>query len=104
MLVRLLYASRVVDPQPDVIESILAQSRQFNPSTGITGILVYSGDIFLQAIEGGRQAVANCMATFKKTLVTRKLCFCTMKKFCSAVSVDGPWAKSMCLVSIPASC
>ncbi|MEY3771351.1 MAG: hypothetical protein RJA08_997, partial [Pseudomonadota bacterium] len=30
MLVRLLYASRVVDPQPDVIESILAQSRQFN--------------------------------------------------------------------------
>jgi hypothetical protein len=35
MLVRLLYASRVVDPQPDVIESILAQSRQFNPSTGI---------------------------------------------------------------------
>ena len=49
MLVRLLYASRAVDPQPTVIESILAQSRQFNPSTGITGILVYSGDIFLQA-------------------------------------------------------
>ena len=46
MLVRLLYASRAVDPQPSVIESILAQSRQFNPSTGITGILVYGGGIF----------------------------------------------------------
>jgi len=59
MLVRLLYASRAVDPQPSVIESILAQSRQFNPSTGITGILVYGGGIFLQAIEGGREAVSD---------------------------------------------
>ena len=66
MLVRLLYASRVVDPQPDVIESILAQSRQFNPSTGITGILVYSGDIFLQAIEGGRQAVSELYGHIQK--------------------------------------
>ena len=59
MLVRLLYASRAVDPQPSVIESILAQSRQFNPSTGITGILVYGGGIFLQAIEGGRSPVSD---------------------------------------------
>jgi hypothetical protein len=59
MLVRLLYASRAVDPHPEVIESILAQSRQFNPSTGITGILVYGGGIFLQAIEGGREAVSD---------------------------------------------
>ena len=66
MLVRLLYASRVVDPQPDVIESILAQSRQFNPSTGITGILVYSGDIFLQAIEGGREAVSDLYGHIQK--------------------------------------
>ena len=57
MLVRLLYASRAVDPKPEVIEVILAQSRQFNPATGITGILCYGGGIFLQAIEGGREAV-----------------------------------------------
>ena len=66
MLVRLLYASRAVDPQPNVIESILAQSRQFNPSTGITGILVYGGGIFLQAIEGGREAVSDLYGHIQK--------------------------------------
>lgn len=59
MLVRLLYASRAVDARPETIESILAQSRQFNPSCGITGILCYGGGIFLQAIEGGRTAVSE---------------------------------------------
>lgn len=57
MLVRLLYASRAVDPSDTAIESILSQSRQFNPTCGITGILCYGGGIFLQAIEGGRNAV-----------------------------------------------
>jgi hypothetical protein len=57
MLVRLLYASRAVDPSEVAIESILSQSRQFNPTCGITGILCYGGGIFLQAIEGGRNAV-----------------------------------------------
>jgi hypothetical protein len=58
MLVRLLYASRAADPvtQP-VIESILAQSRNHNPALGITGILCHGGDIYLQALEGGREAV-----------------------------------------------
>jgi hypothetical protein len=66
MLVRLLYASRAVDPQPAVIDSILAQSRQYNPSTGITGILVYGGGIFLQAIEGGREAVSDLYGHIQK--------------------------------------
>ena len=59
MLVRLLYASRAVDTNPEAIETILAQSRQFNPASGITGILCYGGGIFLQAIEGGRNAVSE---------------------------------------------
>jgi len=59
MLVRLLYASRAVDTSPEAIEGILSQSRQHNPSTGITGILCYGGGIFLQAIEGGRTAVSD---------------------------------------------
>src|SRR6476659_1930655 len=59
MLVRLLYASRAVDPSPDTIEAIIAQSRQHNPGTGITGILCYGGGIFLQAIEGGRMQVSE---------------------------------------------
>ena len=57
LLVRLLYASRAVDPSDAAIDSILLQSRQFNPTSGITGILCYGGGIFLQAIEGGRNAV-----------------------------------------------
>lgn len=59
MLVRLLYASRVVDNSPAAIEAILSQSRQHNPSSGITGILCHGGGMFLQAIEGGRRAVSD---------------------------------------------
>jgi hypothetical protein len=59
MLVRLLYASRAVDPRGEAIDDILAKSRQSNPSCGITGILCYGGGIFLQAIEGGRMAVSE---------------------------------------------
>lgn len=59
MLVRLLYASRAVDSNAEAIENILAHSRQYNPSCGITGILCYGGGIFLQAIEGGRNAVSE---------------------------------------------
>ena len=59
MLVRLLYVSRAVDVGDDAISGILAHSRQYNPSLGITGILCYGGDVFLQAIEGGRSAVSE---------------------------------------------
>ena len=59
MLVRLLYASRAIDTSPGAIDAILSQSRQFNPSSGITGILCYGGGIFLQAIEGGRAAISE---------------------------------------------
>jgi hypothetical protein len=59
MLVRLLYASRALDTSPAAIDTILAQSRQYNPTSGITGILCYGGGIFLQAIEGGRMAISD---------------------------------------------
>ena len=58
MLVRLLYVSRAIDKNAQgAIESILTASRGHNISNGITGILCYGGDVFLQAIEGGRDAV-----------------------------------------------
>lgn len=58
MLIRLLYASRAAEPlTPEMIESILARSREHNPALGITGILCWSGDIFMQVLEGGREAV-----------------------------------------------
>lgn len=66
MLVRLLYASRAIDSRSDAIDAILAQSRQYNPSCGITGILCYGGGIFLQAIEGGRGAVSELYGHIQK--------------------------------------
>lgn len=66
MLVRLLYASRAVNSKADEIDAILAQSRQYNPTCGITGILCYGGGIFLQAIEGGRNAVSELYGHIQK--------------------------------------
>jgi hypothetical protein len=58
MLVRLLYASRAAAPVThEIIESILQQSRTHNPALGITGILCHGGDVYMQALEGGREAV-----------------------------------------------
>ncbi|WP_372661093.1 BLUF domain-containing protein [Hydrogenophaga sp.] len=58
MLVRLLYVSRAVDKDSaKAIEAILGASRTYNMSHGITGVLCYGGGVFLQAIEGGRNAV-----------------------------------------------
>lgn len=58
MLVRLMYASRAV-PAVDQEEliAILRKSKQRNPQIGVTGVLCFSGGIFLQVLEGGRSAV-----------------------------------------------
>ena len=64
MLVRLLYASRPVAPlTTEVVDSILAQSRAHNPRLGITGVLCYSQDLFLQVLEGSRDAVCELYNT-----------------------------------------
>ena len=58
MLVRLMYASRAV-PAVDQEEllAILSKSKAANPLAGVTGVLCFSGGIFLQVLEGGRGAV-----------------------------------------------
>jgi hypothetical protein len=67
MLVRLLYASRLADTESaTATESILAQSRNHNPASGITGILCYGGGIFLQALEGGRLQVSALYGHIQK--------------------------------------
>ena len=59
MLVRLIYASRSSGPITDeVIEAVLAKSRDSNPDAGITGVLcVCQGGVFMQVLEGGREEV-----------------------------------------------
>ena len=64
MLVRLLYASRAAYKlSAEMVESILNQSRTHNPEHGITGVLCYSGDVFMQVLEGSRDAVCELYNT-----------------------------------------
>ncbi|MFN3862011.1 MAG: BLUF domain-containing protein [Roseateles sp.] len=58
MLVRLMYASRATAPLTDAdLAAILKTSREHNPAEGITGLLCYSDGLFVQVLEGGRDAV-----------------------------------------------
>lgn len=60
MLVRCLYASRAAAPLvAPVVDSILEQSRKNNPRQGITGMLCFFDDIFVQVLEGGRDEVCE---------------------------------------------
>jgi hypothetical protein len=60
MLVRLLYASRTPkEIDNTVLDSIISQSRTHNPPAGVTGILCYSGNIFMQVLEGNRREVSK---------------------------------------------
>lgn len=65
MLVRLLYASRSVSEIDDaLLSAIMERSGRFNTEFGITGILCSypQGKVFLQALEGGREAVNSLYA------------------------------------------
>ncbi len=58
MLVRLMYASRAAESVGhDELSAILKVSKKHNAEVGVTGVLCFSGGIFLQALEGGRNAV-----------------------------------------------
>ena len=60
MLVRCVYASRSVDPvNKQLLGSILEVSRKRNQERGITGFLCISGDVFIQVLEGGRDAISE---------------------------------------------
>ena len=59
MLVRLMYASRANEPvRQDSLQAIMKKSTQNNPDIGVTGVLCFSGEIFLQVLEGGRLQVS----------------------------------------------
>ena len=60
MLVRCLYASRATAQlAAPVVDSILEQSRKNNPRQGITGMLCFFDDIFVQVLEGGRDEICE---------------------------------------------
>jgi hypothetical protein len=64
MLVRCLYASRAAKSlTPRALDTILEQSRANNPKRGITGLLCFRDDVFVQVLEGGRDAVCELYNT-----------------------------------------
>lgn len=89
MLVRCAYASRAATAlDARMIEDILDKSRSKNPAHGITGILCYSGDIFIQVLEGGRDEVCelyNAIVRDNRHSNVRLLVFeeIRQRKFCN---------------------
>jgi hypothetical protein len=60
MLVRCLYASHAAGAvTADIVDAILVQSRRNNPAAGVTGMLCFTDRIFIQVLEGGRDAVSD---------------------------------------------
>ncbi|MEO3693579.1 BLUF domain-containing protein [Roseateles paludis] len=58
MLVRLMYASRATSALVEAdLAAILRSSRENNPQEGITGLLCFTEGVFVQVLEGGRDAV-----------------------------------------------
>ena len=79
MLVRLMYASRAATAiDQEALMAILRKSKAKNPGLGITGVLCFSEDIFLQVLEGGRSAVNqlyNCIAADSRHQQVELLCY-----------------------------
>jgi hypothetical protein len=60
MLVRCLYASRAATRLTAVaLDDILVQSHRNNPRRGITGMLCFTSEVFVQVLEGGRDEVCE---------------------------------------------
>jgi hypothetical protein len=57
MLVRLLYASRVVDTSAGTLDAIVERATEHNKRNGITGILCCSSRVYMQVLEGERTII-----------------------------------------------
>jgi len=67
MLVRMIYASRPVQPFSTAnLNAILATARKNNPVHELTGMLVYDHSHFLQVIEGDRSHVNGLLQNLVK--------------------------------------
>jgi hypothetical protein len=67
MLVRLLYASKTSHAIDQIgLDQILQGCRRNNPTLGITGVLCYGNNVFLQLLEGGRAEVNQLYNTISR--------------------------------------
>lgn len=65
-LAQLVYMSRPLGFDPAALAGILDASRSRNRKAGITGTLISRPDLFLQLLEGPRQAVSDTFARIVK--------------------------------------
>ena len=56
-LLAIIYVSAAIEPSDEKVESILLDSRLYNLEHGITGVLFYSKEAFLQYLEGSPDEV-----------------------------------------------
>lgn len=62
-MIRLVYVSTCANHvEPADIQSLLQVAARRNPEQGISGMLCWSGEFFLQCIEGERAPVTQCFA------------------------------------------
>jgi hypothetical protein len=67
MAYQLIYSSQASQPMTAAnLEEILLDARAGNEKRDITGVLVYVDGVFLQVIEGDRDAVLGLMASIAK--------------------------------------
>ena len=60
---RIIYASQATfDLSPDELVSLLEQSRSANEAAGLSGMLLYSSQSFLQVLEGPAEALSTTYA------------------------------------------
>ena len=66
-LFQLVYTSkRKPDCSDSEIDKILASCKKNNPAKNITGVLLYTDDMFVQYLEGGRQEILDLYDAIKE--------------------------------------
>jgi len=58
-LLQLIYVSRPFGFEAETLDDILISARRNNPKHGITGALICRADLFVQMLEGPREAVTR---------------------------------------------
>lgn len=67
MIRRIIYASRAThDFAPDELTDLLATARRLNDRSGLTGMLVYCGQSFLQALEGDAELLEEAYGRIRR--------------------------------------
>lgn len=66
-MIRLLYISSATKPMTDdELLVLLNECRKSNNKDGITGMMLYCGDSFIQVLEGNTEEVDSLFKTIKK--------------------------------------